>query len=88
MDWLQRERVADMYEVLDGADALVVCTEWNEFRSPDFQQLASRMKAKVVFDGRNLYKRSHMEELGFTYYSVGRQPVRPHAHKGAAARSG
>ncbi|MFO0894113.1 MAG: UDP-glucose/GDP-mannose dehydrogenase family protein [Phycisphaerales bacterium] len=87
-DYPAPERVADMYEVLDGADALVVCTEWNEFRSPDFQQLASRMKAKVVFDGRNLYKRSHMEELGFTYYSVGRQPVRPHAHKGAAARSG
>lgn len=80
------ERVHDQYEVLDGADALVIATEWNEFRSPDFAQIAERLKAKVIFDGRNLYRRQHMEELGFTYWSVGRAPVLPRAQEPAAVR--
>ncbi|MCA9284902.1 MAG: UDP-glucose/GDP-mannose dehydrogenase family protein [Phycisphaerales bacterium] len=67
--------VDDMYQVLDGADALVICTEWNEFRSPDFNEIARRLKSKVVFDGRNLYRRQLLESLGFAYYSVGRLPV-------------
>jgi UDPglucose 6-dehydrogenase len=64
-----------MYDALDGADALIVCTEWSEFRNPDFQQMTSRMKHKVIFDGRNIYRRRQMAELGFAYYSVGRPPV-------------
>lgn len=67
--------VDDMYEVLEGADALVICTEWNEFRSPDFDRLGKRLRGRVVFDGRNLYRRAQMEQLGFVYYSVGRAPV-------------
>jgi len=70
-------RVEDMYEVLDGADALVICTEWNEFRTPDFPEIARRLKAPVVFDGRNLYRRQAMADLGFAYLSVGRPAVRP-----------
>jgi UDPglucose 6-dehydrogenase len=65
----------DMYAALDGADALIVCTEWSEFRQPDFDQIARRLKSRTIFDGRNLYRRSQMQELGFAYYSVGRAPV-------------
>ncbi|MBL9149099.1 MAG: UDP-glucose/GDP-mannose dehydrogenase family protein [Phycisphaerae bacterium] len=70
-------RAEDMYSCVDGADALVICTEWNEFRSPDFDVLAARLRSKLVFDGRNLYRRQAMEERGFSYYSVGREPVNP-----------
>lgn len=69
--------VDDMYDTIKGADALVISTDWNDFKSPDFQRMASLLKSKTVFDGRNLYKRRLMEENGFTYYSVGRAPVRP-----------
>lgn len=68
--------VDDMYKVIDDADALIVCTEWTDFRQPDFAEVALRLKDKVLFDGRNIYSRSKMEELGFTYYSVGRPPVK------------
>ena len=67
----------DMYEAATGADALVICTDWDEFKSPDFSRLASVMNARVIFDGRNLYRRQQAKDLGFTYYSVGRAPVRP-----------
>lgn len=80
------ERVHDMYEVLDGADALVISTEWNEFRSPDFGQVAARLRSRTIFDGRNLYRRQHMEELGFTYWSVGRAPVLSKARQPVASR--
>ncbi|MGA1707139.1 MAG: UDP-glucose dehydrogenase family protein [Phycisphaerales bacterium] len=70
-------RVDDMYEVLEGADALVICTEWNEFRTPDFPEISRRLAAPLVFDGRNLYRRQQMEDLGFVYLSVGRPAVRP-----------
>ncbi len=73
----QAIRVDDMYEVLDGADALVICTEWNEFRTPDFAEISRRLAAPMVFDGRNLYRRQLMEDHGFLYISVGRPPVRP-----------
>ncbi len=66
----------DMYECAKGADALVVSTDWDEFKSPDFARLASVMKAKVIFDGRNLYRRQQMSEAGYAYYSVGRAPVK------------
>lgn len=63
------------YEVLTGADALVVCTEWNEFRAPSFSRMKEQMKAPVIFDGRNIFARKDMQTLGFTYYSIGRPSV-------------
>ncbi|MBI4518315.1 MAG: UDP-glucose/GDP-mannose dehydrogenase family protein [Deltaproteobacteria bacterium] len=65
------------YEALDHADALLIMTEWNEFRRPDFERMRQLMKHPVVFDGRNLYEPSEMRQLGFIYYSVGRLPVTP-----------
>ena len=60
------------YDCLDGADALVVNTEWNEFRHPDFQKMQSLMKRPIVFDGRNIYDPVRMSRLGFIYYAMGR----------------
>jgi UDPglucose 6-dehydrogenase len=60
------------YDAIDGADALAVVTEWNEFREPDFAKIQSLMKAPVVFDGRNIYSPEQMRALGFTYFSIGR----------------
>jgi UDPglucose 6-dehydrogenase len=59
-------------EALDDADALVIVTEWNEFRSPDFDQLHARLKAPLVFDGRNLFEPEEMRALGFDYFPFGR----------------
>ena len=67
--------VNDMYEVLEGCDALIICTEWSEFRQPSFKQMLSALNEPVVFDGRNIYRREQMERLGFVYYSVGREPI-------------
>ncbi len=71
------EIASDMYAALDGADALVISTEWSEFRTPDFEVMARRMKSRLIFDGRNLYRRQHLVDLGFTYVSVGRAPIEP-----------
>jgi UDPglucose 6-dehydrogenase len=60
------------YDALNGADALAIVTEWNEFREPDFDRMKSLLKSPVVFDGRNIYSPEHMHELGFTYFSIGR----------------
>jgi UDPglucose 6-dehydrogenase len=60
------------YDALKGADALVVVTEWNEFRKPDFDRMRKLMRSPVVFDGRNIYSPEQMRALGFTYFSVGR----------------
>ncbi|MBS0196137.1 MAG: UDP-glucose/GDP-mannose dehydrogenase family protein [Planctomycetes bacterium] len=68
--------VDDMYEAIKGADALVISTDWDEFKSPDFDKMASLMNAKVIFDGRNLYRVQTLRELGYTYYSVGRAAVK------------
>ncbi len=62
-------------EAVEGADALAINTEWDEFRSVDFQTIKRRMKSPVVFDGRNLYEPQTLAEAGFTYFSIGRQPV-------------
>ncbi len=69
------EYADDAPDALDGADALVVCTDWDEFKHPDMDDAKRRMKDPVVFDGRNLYRRKAMRESGFTYYCVGREPV-------------
>ena len=63
---------ADALEAADGADALVIATEWKAFRSPDFDELVRRLKAPVVFDGRNLYEPAAMKALGFEYHAIGR----------------
>jgi UDPglucose 6-dehydrogenase len=65
------------YDALTGADALLIMTEWNEFRRPDFDRMRQLLKHPVIFDGRNLYEPAEMRQLGFTYYSVGRRPVTP-----------
>ena len=57
---------------LEGADALAIVTEWQEFRSPDFDLLRERLALPVIFDGRNLYDPALMARLGFTYYGIGR----------------
>ena len=59
-------------DALEGADALVVATEWREFRSPDFDRMADLMAGQVIIDGRNIYHPEQMQELGFTYYAIGR----------------
>jgi UDPglucose 6-dehydrogenase len=63
---------SSVYNALENADALLIATEWALFRSPDFKIIESKLKAKVIFDGRNLYKPSEMKELGFHYESIGR----------------
>jgi UDPglucose 6-dehydrogenase len=69
------EHAQDLYHAAEGADALVIATEWNEFRAPDFTRLAQIMPSRLIFDGRNLYKREAMMAQGFAYHSVGREPV-------------
>jgi len=59
-------------EALQGADALVIVTEWREFRSPDFEHIKGALRSPVIFDGRNLYDPEHMQQAGFDYYAIGR----------------
>jgi len=66
----------DQYEALDGADALLIVTEWPLFRTPDFEQVESLLKQKVIFDGRNLYDLEKMIDCGFYYNSIGRKEVK------------
>jgi UDPglucose 6-dehydrogenase len=62
----------DQYAALEGADALLICTEWQAFRTPNFQDVKAKLNSGIIFDGRNLYDTDEMQELGFTYYSIGR----------------
>jgi UDPglucose 6-dehydrogenase len=64
----------NQYEALEGADALIIATEWNEFRTPDFLKMVKSLKRKAIFDGRNLFEVNSVNELGFHYESVGRNP--------------
>jgi UDPglucose 6-dehydrogenase len=66
----------DPYDALKGSDLLVIVTEWNIFRSPDFDRMSSLLKEKVIFDGRNLYNTEHLRNLGYYYYSIGRETVK------------
>ncbi len=59
-------------DALDGADALVIATEWAEFRAPDFELINSKLSAPVIFDGRNIYDPGQMAELGIKYFGIGR----------------
>lgn len=63
------------YEALKDADALIIATEWNEFRTPDFTKITARLKNKAIFDGRNLFDLEAMRNLGFHYESVGREVI-------------
>lgn len=64
-----------MYEALQGADFLIIATEWPEFRTPDFERIESMLTEKVIFDGRNVFDLEQMQKRGFTYYSIGRKDV-------------
>lgn len=61
------------YDALDGASALLVLTEWNEFRRPDFERIKELLKEPIIFDGRNIYDPVDLKKLGFDYYSIGRK---------------
>jgi UDPglucose 6-dehydrogenase len=61
-----------MYDPISGADGLIICTEWREFRNPDFARMGKAMKQKKIFDGRNLYTPATVAEHGFKYASIGR----------------
>ena len=62
-------------DAVDGADALLLVTEWSEFRNPDFEQLKERLKQPVIFDGRNIFPKQELARLGFRYYPIGSLPV-------------
>jgi len=67
--------VDDSYDALKGADALLIATEWEQFRSPDFAKMKAALKEPVIFDGRNLYDPQAVKEEGFYYESIGRKTV-------------
>lgn len=66
---------SSMYQALEGADALIICTEWSIFRSPSFSKVKELLKEPVIFDGRNLYQLEEMETEGFKYISIGRKEI-------------
>lgn len=66
----------DPYDALKNADALIICTEWGLFRTPDFERVSAQLKNKVIFDGRNLYSNEQMQKLGYFYSSIGRETVK------------
>jgi UDPglucose 6-dehydrogenase len=70
------EYAHDIYSCIKGADALMVMTEWPEFRTPDLEMIAEHLNNRVIFDGRNIFEPEQMIELGFTYYSIGRNAVK------------
>jgi UDPglucose 6-dehydrogenase len=67
------EYATNMYEALEGADALILVTEWNEFRRPSWQRVKAAMRGRAVFDGRNIYSPKRLREEGFEYYGMGRK---------------
>jgi UDPglucose 6-dehydrogenase len=68
----------DQYEAVTGASAIIVVTEWSEFRNPDFDRICQTLKHPAIFDGRNVYSLEKMQELSFYYESIGRKVVHPH----------
>lgn len=71
------ELTIDQYKALHGSDALLIVTEWNAFRTPDFDKVAMDLNRKVIFDGRNIYSLEQMKTLGFYYESIGRETIHP-----------
>ena len=70
----------DQYDAVKGASALIVVTEWSEFRNPDFDKVNELLVHPAIFDGRNVYSLEKMEELGFYYESIGRKIIHKHVH--------
>jgi UDPglucose 6-dehydrogenase len=68
------EYLDSKYTALTGCDAMILVTEWKEFRSPDFEEIKKRLKNPVIFDGRNQYSGKRLKELGFEYFQIGVQP--------------
>jgi UDPglucose 6-dehydrogenase len=64
-----------MYNALENADALLICSEWSIFRTPDFQRVKNSLNEPIIFDGRNLYNLEDMDAEGFTYISIGRKKI-------------
>jgi UDPglucose 6-dehydrogenase len=77
------EYIDNYYDALDGADALLLCTEWAFFRNPDMDRLKERLAHPVIFDGRNVYSRDTMQRRGFDYFSIGRDPVLAYSNRQA-----
>ena len=69
------EYAKDMYSALEGADCLLIATEWSEFKNPNFELMASKLKSKAIFDGRNMFSMEQVENTGFFYKSIGRKTV-------------
>jgi UDPglucose 6-dehydrogenase len=67
---------SNKYSALEGADALAICTEWQQFRAPDFEEMQALLRAKLIIDGRNLYNPDRLTDDGWHYYSIGRS--QPH----------
>ncbi len=76
----------DVMSTVEGADALVICTDWDEFKNPDFDAIRERMNQPMIFDGRNIFRADAMAEHGFVYHSVGRAAVMPKAVKSSMER--
>ncbi len=72
---VQPEFAEGMYQAIEGVDALLIVTEWNEFRVPDFERVKQSLNEHIIFDGRNVYELSDMENQGFVYYSIGRKTI-------------
>ena len=73
--WQGLQFAASANEALQGADALLILTEWKEFRSPDFDAMRNSLKQPVIFDGRNLYQPDMLAKAGYEYYPIGRAQV-------------
>ena len=74
-EWIEKRQLSfsdDQYEALEGADALLLITEWKQFRNPDFDVMKRKLRAPVIFDGRNQYQPQDLAAIGFTYYGIGR----------------
>lgn len=71
----QIQYASNQYQALEKSDALIIATEWNEFRTPDFEMMAQKTSNKIIFDGRNLFDVHMMKELGYHYESIGRKDV-------------
>ena len=68
----QIQYAPNQYEALQNAAALIIATEWSEFRTPDFERMEKEIRHKIIFDGRNLFEPETLTELGFTYHGIGR----------------
>ena len=71
------ETFSNGYDALQDSDALVVLTDWQEFRNPDFDTIKAKLKKPIIFDGRNLYELDYVTRAGFAYHSIGRKTVSP-----------